>query len=224
MTYTTHVQPQRCQYSTNAATATATVEEEDSIDSEEEEDDYEAIKERTRPNLYPFNKVQPNRIQYHSKTAELAAAATIENDNSDDSEQSNNNDNKPFEEKPKQNLAILNAAKYGTKTLSSVRRTNYHSDEQESDGGSSNSDTKCSSETCESETNFQQLDAAVNSTSKRRGKSNEALKRNNNARKNSYWIKNEKKRKSNKYYKIALLGLNDSDISSILTGEDHQVR
>jgi hypothetical protein len=201
MTYTTHVQPQRHQYSTNAAaTASATVEEVDSIDSEEEEDDYEAIKEGTRPNLtntysqlhlYTFNKVQPNRKQYHSKTAELAAAA-IEKYNSEDSEQSNND--------------------------------NYHADEQESDGGNSNSDTECTSETCESETYFQMDNAAVNSKVKKRRKSNEALKRMYKAQKNSYWIKNELKRKSNKYYKIALLDLNDLDISSIPTGEDHQVR
>ena len=231
MTYTTHVQPQRRQYSTNAAAAAvvvaATVEEVDSVDSEEV-DDYEPIKEGTRPiptntysqlHLYPFN-VQPNRIQYRTTPAEVAAA--IEKENSEDSEKSNK-DNKPIEEKPKQSLSILYATKYAKKTLSSVRRTNHHSDEKENDGGNTNSDTECSSETCESKTNFQ-LDAVVNSTSKRKGKSNEALQRKNKALKNSYWIKNEKKRRSNKYYKMALLDLNDSDISSIPTGEDHQVR
>ena len=107
------------------------------------------------------------------------------------------------------------------KSLPVRRKTSYS--EPNVNGCNSESDTECTSETCASETNFQ-LDTVVTSTRKRRGKSKEHLQRRNNAKKNSYWIKNEMKRKSNKYYKVALLNLNDTDISSIPTGADHQVR
>ncbi len=43
-------------------------------------------------------------------------------------------------------------------------------------------------------------------------------------RKNQIEGKMIKKRKSNKNYKTALLDLNDSDLTSMPTGTDHQVR
>ena len=226
MTYTTYVPPQRRQFSTNPEAA-ATVQEVDSVDSEEEDKNEKQAREGIEHNItntslqlqlsHPLN-VKPHRINFPTKSAAEAVAA-IKVEDSEDSEE--DIDGMPTEDNTKHSRAIPYASEYGTKTLPSVRRTNHHS-EKEKKGGNSNSDTECSSETCESENC--QLDAENNSTIKRREKSNEALKRNNNARRNTYWIKNEKKRKSNKYYKVALLDLNDSNISSIPTGEDHQVR
>ena len=86
-----------------------------------------------------------------------------------------------------------------------------------------NSDTDCSSETCDSATNFC-LVADTTMTLMKPKKGHQALQRNNQSRRNAHWNQQEAKRKSSKFYKIALLHLNDSDMISIPSGADHQVR
>ena len=188
-----------------AAIAAAALEEEDSVDSEES-NDYEQKFEGTKYN-------QQNYVHVHiSKNS----SAIGEEEQSVDSEE--DADNKPTEGT---NIgSAIFAQEYGTKTLSVTKTKHF---ETEENWANSNSDTEGSSETCESETKFG-MDAEASSTRKRKGKSKEALTRKNKALRNNYWIKNEQKRKSNKNYKTALLDLNDSDLTSMPTGTDHQVR
>jgi hypothetical protein len=209
----THVQPQS-QYSTKsaaAAAATAVEEEEDSEDSEEI-DDNAPKKEGTKYNLHNIYA----QVNMMSKFSTTSAAAIVQEEDSVDSEED-------ADDKPTEGMIIgsaIFAQENGTKTLSATKTE--HS-ETEENLAYSNSDTEGSSETCESETKFG-VDAVASSTRNRRRKSNEALTRKSKALRNNYWIKNEQKRKSNKNYKTALLALNDSDLTSMPTGTDHQVR
>ena len=206
----THVQPQRrSQFSTK--TAEAAIEVEDSEDSEENDGNIEPTIEETKCNPYKSH-VHVNMSIYSTKSvASVGEEVDLVDSGEDD-------DNKPTEG-TKFGRAIF-AQEYGTKTLS-ITKTKYS--ETEENLAYSNSDTEGTSETCESETKFG-VDAVASSTRNRRGKSNEALTRKNKALRNNYWIKNEQKRKSNKNYKTALLDLNDSDLTSMPTGTDHQVR
>jgi hypothetical protein len=210
----THVQPQS-QYSTKstaaaAAIAAAAFEEEDSVDSEES-NDYEQKFEGTKYN--PQNHVH---VHISKNSSTKSAPAIGEEEQSVDSEE--DADNKPTEGT---NIgSAIFAQEYGTKALSVTKTKHFDETEENSN---SNSDTEGSSETCESETKFG-VDAEASSKRKRKGKSKEALARNNTARRNSYMIKNEQRRKSNKNYNTALLGLNDSDLTSMPTDTDHQVR
>jgi hypothetical protein len=151
-----------------------------------------------------------------SKFSTTSAPAIGGEEESVDSEE--DADNKPTEGA---NIgSAIFAQEYGTKTLSVTKTKHF---ETEENLANSNSDTEGSSETCESETKFG-MDAETSSPQKRKRISKETLTRKNKALRNSYWIKNEQKRKSNKNYKTALLDLNDSDLTSMPTGTDHQVR
>ena len=92
MTYTTHGQPHRHQYSTNSAAAT--VEEISSVDSIEEDNDEKQTREGTKHNitntslqlqLSPPMSVKPNRINFPTNSAAEAVAA-IKVEDSEDSE------------------------------------------------------------------------------------------------------------------------------------------
>jgi hypothetical protein len=210
----THVQPQS-PYSTKsaaAAAAAAAVEEEEDSEDSEEIDDNTPKKEGTKYN--PHNIYA--QVNMMSKFSTTSAVAIVQEIDSVDYEED-------ADDKPTEGMIIgsaMFAQENGTKTLS-VTKTKHS--ETEENLAYSNSDTEGSSETCESETKFG-VDAVATSTRNRRGKSNEALTRKNKALRNSYWIKNEQKRKSNNNYKTALLDLNDSDLTSMPTGTDHQVR
>lgn len=86
--------------------------------------------------------------------------------------------------------------------------------------GEEYSETDCTSETCDS---VKQFRFVADITTKPQ-KGHRDLQRKNQALRNTRWIKKENQRKSGKFYKCALLDLNDTDMSSIPTGADHQVR
>ena len=211
----THVQPQKSLFSMKLAEAA--IEKEDSEDSEKSDGN---VSQRQ----LPYTHVQPQwRSLFSTKTAETA----FEEEDSENSEENADNMEPKIEETKYNpykshvhfNISIF-AEEYGTKSLAG-RRAKFS--ETEENLANSNSDTEGSSETCESETKFG-MDAEASSPQKRKQISKETLTRKNKALRNNYWIKNEQKRKSNKNYKTALLDLNDSDLTSMPTGTDHQVR
>jgi hypothetical protein len=222
----THVQPQRSQYSTFpaaaattttttttaaiAAIAAAAFEEEDSVDSEES-NDYEQKFEGTKNN-------QQNQVHVHisKNSTTMLAPAIGEEEQSVDSEE--DADNKPTEGT---NIGTsIFAQEYGTKTLSVTKTKHF---ETEENLANSNSDTEGSSETCESETKFR-VDIITTLEQKKGNRSNEYIQRKNKYLKNARRLKKETQRKCNECYKIALLELNDLELSYLPVGNNHQVR
>jgi hypothetical protein len=212
LSYTHVVQPQkRSLFSTK--TAEEAIEEEDSEDSEENDGNMEPKIEEMKYNPYNSHMMHANMSIYSAKSIAPVGEEVDLIDSEGDA------DNKPTEG------AKIGRAKfaqeYGTKPLT-VRGTK-HSDTDEN-LANNNSDTDGSSETCESETKFREGNNTISLVQKNGNRSNEYIQRKNKYLRNARRLKKETQRKCNEFYKIALLDLNDFELSYLPVGNNHQVR
>ena len=207
----THILPQKRSSNFSTKSAETAIEEEDSEDSEENDGNIEPRIEETQCNPYKSH-VNVNMSIYSTKSvASVGEEVDLVGAGEDD-------DSKPTEG-TKFGRAIF-AQEFGTKSLTE-RRTKYS--ETDEILANNDSDTEGSSETCESETKFR-VDVTTSLKHKKKNRSSEYIQNKNKHLRNALRLKNQTQRKCNEFYKLALLDLNDSEVSSLMVGYNHQVR